>query len=295
MPDFADQLTRGFRFEKSGVLDRALRAYDAVLESSDDPTLVAEAWRRRSSVLRMRCEWEQAIAAARRSAEEASGASLWPLVGEALNAEAAVHESRGDFARAIELLERVPSITDDERVRGIALHNLGGIAAQRGDLALAEARFAESHERFRRAGYGWGEAFALNNLGRVALDRGDLTRAEELLVHAIVAAQAAEDLDLKALATLNRAEALGRLGDVAQAEELASGALGFFTFAGNDWRRIECLRLLGDVCVWRGNRASAERCWEQALAMARAIGAEHERELLEERMTRDAGSAKREA
>lgn len=294
MPNFVDQLTRGLRFEKSGVLDRALRDYDEVLESSDDPKLVAEAWRRRSSVLRMRCEWELAIEAARQSAAVASSASLWPLVGEALNAEAAVYESRGDFSSAIDLLERVPEVTDDERVRGIALHNLGGIAAQSGDLSAAEARFSESHEWFRRAGYAWGEAFALNNLGRVALDRSDLERAEELLVRAIAAAQGAEDLDLKALATLNRAEALAGLGDYERAEELASGALGFFTFAGNDWRRIECLRLLGDICLWRENRAAAERCWAQALDIARTIGAEREREVLEARVD-GAGLGKRDS
>ncbi|HEX6534114.1 MAG TPA: tetratricopeptide repeat protein [Gemmatimonadaceae bacterium] len=284
MPDSVDQLSRGIRFEKSGVLDRALGEYDAVLASSDDPRLVAEAWRRRSSVLRTRCEWEGALEAARRSAEVATGAALWSLVGEALNAEAAVHESRGDFDRAVELLERVATITDDERVVGIALHNLGGIAAQSGDLEVAEARFTESHARFRRAGYAWGEAFALNNLGRTALDRGEVARAESLLVRAIAAAQSAEDLDLKALATLNRAEALARMGRLTEAEDHASGALGFFTFAGNDWRRIECLRLLGDLCSQQGNGDAAMRCFTQALDLARAIGAERERELLERKV-----------
>lgn len=276
MPTSAEHLARGLRLEKSGALERALDAYTEALDATDDPHVLAEGWRRRSSVLRSRCEWDAAIDAARRSAAAAARAGLTALVGEAMNAEAAVYESRGEHERAAAMFEEIPRVTDDERVCGIALQNLGAIAAHAGDLALAERRFEASHDCFRRAAYAWGEAFALNNRGRVALERGDFERADALLASAIGAAQEVEDLDLKALAMLNRAEALARRGDFAGSEELMSGALGFFTFAGNEWRRIECFRLLGDICAWQGSSESAVRCWRQGLAVAATIGASRE-------------------
>lgn len=279
VPSGWDLLQEGLRCERSGVLDRARAIYESAA-GSRDAAIASEALRRLSSVQRTLCAWDDAVALARRSAEVARLARRDDLVAEALNAEAAVYQSRGDFDAATPLLERILTVTADDRVRGIALQNLGSIAAERGDLETAERRFVESRDCFQRAGYQWGVAVALNNIGCAALDGGNIARAEAALAEALSAAQATEDHDLLALARLNRAKALSAQGRVTDAEELASSALGYYVTARNTWRRVECLRVLGDINVQLGNRATARRCLEQGLRLAREIGARNEVERL---------------
>ena len=49
-------LDDGLTCAKAGMLDRALDYYTAALAAAEDPALVAESYRRRSHVHRMRCE-----------------------------------------------------------------------------------------------------------------------------------------------------------------------------------------------------------------------------------------------
>jgi tetratricopeptide (TPR) repeat protein len=249
--------------------------YDTAARAPE-PAVVSEAFRRLSSVYRTRCDWDDALTAARRSAAIARQAGLDELFAEALNAEAAVHQSRGDFTRAVPLLEQILTLTQDERVRGIALQNLGAIAAELGNLERAEERFLASYDAFQKAGYALGEAYALNNSGRAALDHGNVARADSLLQDALRAAMAVGDLDLLALARLNLAEARIRQREFAQADELASAALGYFVSVGNRWRQTECLRLLGDISDRQGQVDIATRCYQQGLKLAREIGAHRE-------------------
>jgi hypothetical protein len=53
--------------------------------------------------------------------------------------------------------------------------------------------------------------------------------------------------------------------------------------SGNTWRRIESLRLLGDIHVRRSEVETGVACYRQALHLAREIGARPEIELLERR------------
>lgn len=277
MPDAKELLERGLRFERGGVLDEALRCYDAVATMSSTDTLQrVEALRRKADVHRTRCEWDESIAAARLSRQAAEADGLEDAVAEALNAEAAVYHSRGDLASAAGLYERVLDHATSPRVRGIALQNLGGVAAMEERFADAVLRFQESLACFRAVGYERGVAIALSNLGRAALDQGDDERARSALREALSAARAVDDLDLTALAAVNLAEALLRLGDCEQAEEHGSAALGFFKISGNIWRQIEALRLMGDVRRQLGDMDVARRLYAQALELAEKIGAEAE-------------------
>jgi tetratricopeptide (TPR) repeat protein len=283
MPHSHDDIDEGLRLEKSGLLDRALAHYDAAAHATD-PLTVATALRRRASVLRTRGDWDAALDAARASGDVAERHGLHDAHAEALNAQAAVYQSQGDFDAATPLLERILTMTRDARIRGVALQNLGGIAAERGDLETAEHRFLESYRCFRDAGYRWGEAFSLNNYGRAALDRANLEIAERVLKEAIELARSVEDLDLAALATMNLAETMLAAGDPERAEEAASSALGFFDMAGNRWRRVECLRLLGDINRRDADADTAARCYRQGLELARTLGVQVEIARLEERL-----------
>jgi len=284
MPEPLGDIEEGLRLEKFGMLDRALAHY-AAAATGGDPLTVATAWRRRASVLRTRCDWEGALAAARESAAVAVRHALPDAHAEALNAEAAVFQSTGDFAAARPLLERILDMTTDARIRGVALQNLGSIAAEGGDFETAEHRFLESYRCFQAAEYHWGQAFALNNYGRAAMDRENFEIAERVLTRAVDMARQIEDLDLAALATMNLAETMLCADDLERADEAASTALGYFDMAGNRWRRVECLRLLGDINRRDGQSEIARRCYIQGLELARQLGVQLEVTRLEERLT----------
>ncbi len=284
MPDPLGDIEEGLRLEKFGMLDRALAHYKAAA-SGDDPLTVATAWRRRASVLRTRCDWNGALEAVRESAAVAIRHGLGDAHAEALNAEAAVFQSQGDFAAARPLLERILGMTTDPRIRGVALQNLGAIAAEGGDFETAEHRFLESYRCFQAAEYRWGQAFALNNYGRAAMDRENFEIAERVLTRAVDMAREIEDLDLAALATMNLAETMLCAGELERADEAASTALGYFDMAGNRWRRVECLRLLGDINRRDGQPEVARRCYTQGLELARELGVHLEITRLEERLT----------
>jgi tetratricopeptide (TPR) repeat protein len=287
MPGARELLDTGIRYEAGGVLDKALEAFVAAeAAATDDPGSRIEAIRRQADVLRTRCSWSEAIEAARRSAEAARQEGLPILEAEALNAEAAVHQSRGDFAEAAPLYNQMLGMTPDDRVRGIALQNLAAIAAQTGDQITAEQRFLESYQHFQAAGYHRGEAIALNNYGRCLLDQGEVDSAQPILEQAVAKATDLGDLDLLALARLNYAEVQSQQGDFGRAEELASAALGYFGVTQNRWRRVECLRLLGDIALRRDQRTQARAFFQAGLRSAKELNARLEQQQLEQRLTK---------
>lgn len=254
--------------ERAGLLDRALELF-AVAARSSDPAVAAEALRHRADVHRARCEWAAALKDARASASLATGAGLTALAAEAVNAEAAVHMSRRDYEAALPLLEAVLEQPGDERIRGIALQNLGVIAAEMGDLDQARRQFEASRTCFRSVGYFRGVAMALVNEGRMALLGGEPGSAESLCGRGEVIARREGDLEIAAMAAFNRAEALIAAGRPGEAEEPASIALGYFTSAGNAWRRLDCLRLFGDLHRRSGDVDTARHCYERGLQVAR--------------------------
>ena len=291
MPDPSQMLDEGRRREQGGALEGARACFEGAAAESEDPDLVAEALWRLAHVHRLQCRWDDALEAAGRAADVAERARLPERQAEALNAQAAVHMSCGAPEAARPLLERILALSSDPRVRGVALQNLGTIAAHSGDLDAAERHFADSYACFRAAGYVRGEAMALNNQGRAALDRGRHEDAARVLEHAYMLARDLPDLDLVALASLNLAEAFSAAGRDVDAQDMATTALGFFHTASNSWRRVECLRLIGDIHHGRGDHESAIACWEQARSLAGEIGASGELAALDRRITETRGGA----
>lgn len=282
----ADLIRDGLRLEKAGRPDKALALYREARRDQDDPAVLADSWRMEAYAHHGRCAWDEALAAARRSGELAREAGRDDLTAEALNAEAAVHLGRGAFGAAAPLFEAMLELSDDPRIRGLALQNLATIHGQQGELDDADRRLNAAFQEFDRAGYGWGKAHVLNNTVALAIERGDHAGAASTGAEAIRLARSVEDLDLLAIATLNLAEALAGLGDVDAALAHASTALGHFQASGNHWRRVACLRVLGDVTARRGDGATARAFWRLGLDMAREIGAERDVSLLEDRLAR---------
>src|SRR3954463_8875472 len=97
MPDSAELLSEGLRAERAGALERALEAYRAVASATTSPDARAEALTREASVHRTRCNWDDALNAAREAQEIARGAKLVQRLAEAVVAEANVLICQGRF------------------------------------------------------------------------------------------------------------------------------------------------------------------------------------------------------
>jgi tetratricopeptide (TPR) repeat protein len=276
MKDLRAQIEEGLRYQKLGMLDRALREYERTVEATRDPTLRCEALCRQAHVFRAWCQWERAIDAARRAAELAHASGLDQQKAEAINAEAIVHLELGRFDEAVVLFERILALQIDDRMRGIAFGNLGSIAAQRADLGRAEQYYRSAIRSFGRAGYEWGQAFSLTNFSAVMLESGRLKEAEVMGSQAMRAAKKVGDLELVGIAALNIAEALAPRGGLEKAEALISEALGYFVLEENELRRAQCLRVLGDVKLLRGDHEEAGLLYDQAMALATHVGADRE-------------------
>ena len=273
--DAAALLREGVRFEGVGDLKAAIGMFTAASHATD-PATAAEALTRLADARRSCSDWDGAVAAAHRAQEIARRSSLEPQELHAMIAEANILLCRGAFPEARGIFEQVLSRASDQRMRGLALQNIGSIFAQQGELGAAERCFSESYGHFQRAGYQRGEATALLNYGRVTFDRGDCTLAEDLLCQAVTVAREVGHGELIALATQNLAEVRAKLGDMDRAEDLASEALGFFAGCGNRWREIECLRLVGTLNEQRGDLENAALCYERGIRLAREVGATFE-------------------
>ena len=276
MLDPRSELDEGLRYEKVGMLKRAVDKYAATAATARDPAIVAEALLREAWAYRAWCRWGEAIDSAQRSAAIAQRASLEVPYAEALNAEAMVYHARGEFDAAVTRYEEILSVTTDQRMRGVALQNLGSIAAHRAELDRAEELFLESYRSFERARYAWGEAVALNNYAAIALDRGKLQLAGTTAGMAMDAAERVGDQELLGIAAMNAAESLAMQRDVGRAEVLATTALGHFTRGENSLRRAQALRVLGDIRLLGGDLDGARRFFERALSIAEAAEADYE-------------------
>lgn len=286
MPDAWDNLDAGILAERRGAIDEALANYRAAAEG-DDPWLRSEGLRRQSAVHRNRAEWDDALSFARRAAEIAAGASLRDQEAEARNAEAAVFLARGDLETAVRSFEAVLDISQDARIRGMALQNLGSVEAQRGDWTAARRHFMASVKCFQQAGYERGVAIAHNNYGGAALEHGNYVLAADLLAQAVASARRTDDHDLMALATMNHAEAIAGVGDTERADTLLDNALEHFRSTGNTWRVVEALRIRGDIARRRGDGDAARGHYDEALQLARRIGAQLEIDQLRSRLESD--------
>lgn len=280
----SELLAAGERYEKAGLTAKALEAYRDVRRTTEDPVRRAEAWRREAFIHHSAGAWDEALSAAAESGEVAREIGRNDLLAEALNAEAAVHFTRGELDQALPLYQRMLDLTDEPRIRGFAFQNMGILYARRQELDHAKDRLEQAYREFDRADHASGKAHVLNNHAGVLLFRGEYEQAEQLSRRAMKVAREVDDLDLHAIATLNRAEALQALGRTDQAESAASIALGQFEISGNRWRRVACLRILGDLNSQLGEADLARRFWSRGLELAREMGAGLEADELEERL-----------
>jgi tetratricopeptide (TPR) repeat protein len=146
-------LADGVRYERGGVVQRARECFEAVTRGQEeDPTTAAEAWWRLANLHRLHSSWDDALAAARRSAAIAREHALADVEADALNIEGAVWMMRGDYDTARELYARSLALARSPAIRGKALQNLGGLAAGARNFDEGERLFSKSREAYQIAG-----------------------------------------------------------------------------------------------------------------------------------------------
>ena len=130
-------------------------------------------------------------------------------------------------------------------------------------------RLAEESLRLRRAiGDRWGEALNLATLGRFAESREkwDLAKVRYHQSQRL-AARIAEDLHMAIDAQIARARIAGRLGEYAEGEALAEGALRLAKGASSRLLTAGALRELGRIAQAKGDLAQAAERLEAAFAL----------------------------
>jgi tetratricopeptide (TPR) repeat protein len=257
---------------------------DAAIKAGDDPSVVAQALTRQAGVYRRLSEWDLAADYARRAHGVAEDAGFPVLRAEALVAEGNALMCSGRFDEAVAVYHRLARVATDDRQRGIAMQNVGSIHAQRKEFEWAMEAFAASRELFKSAGYTRGEVIATNNLGRLAHDQGDHALAEQLLKEALSGARGVEDAELAALALLNLSQVRVAQGSLSKAGSMVAEAFGHFSVSENRWRQIECLCVLADISEAEGQIDQAREYLRRGREIARAIHARVELERIEGRL-----------
>ncbi len=281
----ADLLAEGVRYERSGVVQRARECFETVAERAEQfPALAAEALWHLANLHRLHSAWDDALHAARASADIARRNGLDDIEADALNIEGGVYMVRAEYGPARELFARSIAIAQSPGIRAKALQNLGGVAAEERDFVEGERLFMESREAYRSAGDARGEAVSLLNIGRLQAERGDVSEARLTLEAAISGARLSGDMEMYAAGLLNLGIALGQLGLTSEAEERITTAYGQFTIADIPIQRVRCLMQLGTLASDREEHAAARMCLTHALTVAKAADLPRELRLIEEQL-----------
>jgi predicted ATPase/transcriptional regulator with XRE-family HTH domain len=126
-------------------------------------------------------EYEPALAALAASLELARNRSPGWVAGLAVHLLGKIAQDRGDLERAeADVAESVARAADEPGLAASFTLELGNIARDRGDLEQATTYFEEGLALARRAGSEYAAGDALGDLADMARRRGDLTRAERL-------------------------------------------------------------------------------------------------------------------
>jgi predicted ATPase/DNA-binding CsgD family transcriptional regulator/Tfp pilus assembly protein PilF len=177
-----------------------------------------------------------------------------------------VAAGRRSLSDLLELASDAPAT-----LRAHALVALGSLALHQSDYAAARALFEESLAVWRELGEPGGSIGALANLGAVYLQQGDLDKAERSFEDALAIQRRIGD-------RLGIIESLNSLANVAHERGDLAGAREFYerTLVEQHnsirYRPDVVLHNLGVVDQEQGDLSSAQRHFEDSVALRRAIG-----------------------
>ena len=185
--------------------------------------------------------------------------------------------ARGHMAEGLDWLDRMlclPGAQGQTLARARALNATATIAHERGDLASARARLAESLEISRSLGDKRGTALALNNLGWLAMMVGDAAEGEPISKEALALCKDLGDKRGMAVALNNLAWGRKLCSDFAEAASLFDRSNALRRQVGDHRGHAIGLTWLGGVWAIQGRYEEAMAAMEEALVSLRRIGDE---------------------
>jgi putative nucleotidyltransferase with HDIG domain len=177
-------------------------------------------------------------------------------------------EALAGYDSALELLreEEDPSAFAD------VLRQIGTVHRDRGDLDRAREAYARSLEVAERGGAADRQAKALNVLGIVEMRMGERDRASELLLRARALGEEAQDERLVAMVDQNLGILANIQGNVAVALLSYRSALERYRRLGDENTACGALVNMGMAHVDLAEWDAAERCFDEAAALAERLG-----------------------
>lgn len=286
-PTVRELIEQGREWQREGRLVEALQVFGEAARRATTSLEAIEALRGQANVCRDLCLWDEALKAAREAKRMAIAAGLFISAAEATNEEGAVHLARGELESARACYQEMMGLTNDDRIHGIALQNLGTLAGIQERYDEAGEAFARSAERFERAGYMRGRLISLINSARAILLKRDMAPlALDILRRAESLALQFEERRLIAQVWLNMADALIVMREYVEAERYADRAHGCFVADGNRFYALETLRILGDSRYGLNDVTGALGYYRQAKELAEEIGASYEVETVKKLIER---------
>jgi HD-GYP domain-containing protein (c-di-GMP phosphodiesterase class II) len=263
----------GRRYDRSGRLDEAIKAYEAAVQVAQatpaDGRILAEALRRLAVTLNRRGESLTAHSICQRSYEVASAVGDIALRAEALNTlgglelmRQCLDEARQYLERALELSRELPDL--QARIE----QNLGILCNIRDDRATALEHYERSLQAFRAAGNDQGCAIAYHNLGMVSADQKQWEAADQYFEQGRRTAQEVGDDHLRGLCLMNRVEVLIALRRFDAAQLTAETALAIFEELHAPAGIADVQRMLGIVFRETGRPGQAQSRLELAVELA---------------------------
>jgi signal transduction histidine kinase/tetratricopeptide (TPR) repeat protein len=184
------------------------------------------------------------------------------------------YEALNDHDAALEWLQRgldLARSTGWAVALGPCLRQMAEIMGAMGRLDAAQSMLDEAMQIYAPLRNSRNYGSVLTSLGELAQKRGDYPRALALFRQQAQRAQHLGQTDQVIEANTGIANALLQLGDDIQAEEAVVAALQMAQHQGAAILEVSAQRLLARIHGFRGNRAAAMECLEQALASARKV------------------------
>ena len=182
-------------------------------------------------------------------------------------------ETRNLAAAEAALLEAEALASEEPAVLARVEQNLGIVANIRGQHDAAEAHYRKSLAAFESLPDKHGSAIAHHNLGMLAADRGDLVQAVVHYDACERLAEVSRDTHLVALCLLNRAEVLLALGKAGEARRDVAAAERAFEGLGAHFDAADVHRVLALCDWADGLLGQAEARLAQARELAMITGA----------------------
>jgi predicted ATPase/class 3 adenylate cyclase len=194
---------------------------------------------------------------------------------KALHFLGVLNDERGDLAKATALFEQAAALRRRSGNRaGLAasLNSLAIVARNRGDLARSRAFFMEALELKRELGDLTDISTTTSGMGLLAVDEGKLDEARALLEESLAIDRERGDVVGIAVNLSNLAAVALEQGDLARAKPLLAEGLRAFLEIGDGDDVAECLEETACLLVIQGREETAVRLAGAAAALRETLG-----------------------